>query len=86
MLNLQGDERSAPKDFSVRPSGPDSALPRDKRKQKKINIDEAEGKSPFFSLFVFLSFLFSTCGGILSFALPLGLTRVFVSSTRVLFS
>uniref|UniRef100_A0AAZ1XX02 Regulator of G protein signaling 12a n=1 Tax=Oreochromis aureus TaxID=47969 RepID=A0AAZ1XX02_OREAU len=37
-----GDERSAPKDFSVRPSGPDSALPRDKRKQKKINIDEAE--------------------------------------------
>uniref|UniRef100_A0A3B4FAT7 Regulator of G protein signaling 12a n=1 Tax=Pundamilia nyererei TaxID=303518 RepID=A0A3B4FAT7_9CICH len=42
LLNLQGDERSAPKDFSVRPSGPDSALPRDKRKQKKINIDEAE--------------------------------------------
>uniref|UniRef100_I3J059 Regulator of G protein signaling 12a n=1 Tax=Oreochromis niloticus TaxID=8128 RepID=I3J059_ORENI len=28
--------------FSSRPSGPDSALPRDKRKQKKINIDEAE--------------------------------------------
>ncbi|XP_014194670.1 regulator of G-protein signaling 12 isoform X3 [Haplochromis burtoni] len=41
-FSATGDERSAPKDFSVRPSGPDSALPRDKRKQKKINIDEAE--------------------------------------------
>uniref|UniRef100_A0A4W6E7Q5 Regulator of G protein signaling 12a n=1 Tax=Lates calcarifer TaxID=8187 RepID=A0A4W6E7Q5_LATCA len=37
-----GDERSTPKDFSVRASGPDSALPGEKRKQKKINIDEAE--------------------------------------------
>uniref|UniRef100_H2TKC6 Regulator of G protein signaling 12a n=1 Tax=Takifugu rubripes TaxID=31033 RepID=H2TKC6_TAKRU len=36
------DDRSAPKDFSVRASGPDSALPGEKRKQKKINIDEAE--------------------------------------------
>uniref|UniRef100_A0A671W7D0 Regulator of G protein signaling 12a n=1 Tax=Sparus aurata TaxID=8175 RepID=A0A671W7D0_SPAAU len=35
-------ERSTPKDFSVRASGPDSALPGEKRKQKKINIDEAE--------------------------------------------
>ncbi|XP_030609557.1 regulator of G-protein signaling 12-like isoform X2 [Archocentrus centrarchus] len=41
-FSATGDERSAPKDFSVRPSGPDSALPREKRKQKKINIDEAE--------------------------------------------
>ncbi|KAM4536341.1 regulator of G-protein signaling 12-like isoform 1-T1 [Odontesthes bonariensis] len=37
-----GDERSTPKDFSVGASGPDSALPGEKRKQKKINIDEAE--------------------------------------------
>lgn len=37
-----GDERSTPKDFSLRASGPDSALPGEKRKQKKINIDEAE--------------------------------------------
>ncbi|XP_017292838.2 regulator of G-protein signaling 12 isoform X1 [Kryptolebias marmoratus] len=37
-----GDERSTPKEFSGRASGPDSALPGEKRKQKKINIDEAE--------------------------------------------
>uniref|UniRef100_A0A3Q2EB30 Regulator of G-protein signaling 12-like n=1 Tax=Cyprinodon variegatus TaxID=28743 RepID=A0A3Q2EB30_CYPVA len=36
------NERSAPKDISVRASGPASALPGEKRKQKKINIDEAE--------------------------------------------
>uniref|UniRef100_A0A3Q3GLD7 Regulator of G protein signaling 12a n=1 Tax=Labrus bergylta TaxID=56723 RepID=A0A3Q3GLD7_9LABR len=42
LLHLQGDERSTPKDFSVRASGPDSGLPGEKRKQKKINIDEAE--------------------------------------------
>ncbi|KAM9836344.1 regulator of G-protein signaling 12-like isoform 2-T2 [Aulostomus maculatus] len=41
-LSATGDERSTPKDFSVRASGPDSALPGEKRKQKKINIDEAE--------------------------------------------
>ncbi|XP_047191909.1 regulator of G-protein signaling 12 isoform X2 [Scophthalmus maximus] len=41
-FSATGDERSAPKDFSVRASGPDSALPGEKRKQKKINIDEAE--------------------------------------------
>ncbi|KAM9426609.1 regulator of G-protein signaling 12-like [Pholidichthys leucotaenia] len=41
-FSATGDERSAPKDFSVRASGPDSALPWEKRKQKKINIDEAE--------------------------------------------
>uniref|UniRef100_A0A3Q2ZEL8 Regulator of G-protein signaling 12-like n=1 Tax=Kryptolebias marmoratus TaxID=37003 RepID=A0A3Q2ZEL8_KRYMA len=34
--------RSTPKEFSGRASGPDSALPGEKRKQKKINIDEAE--------------------------------------------
>lgn len=39
----------------MRASGPDSAVPGEKRKQKKINIDEAEGKSPF-SFFLFLSF------------------------------
>uniref|UniRef100_A0A087XJ87 Regulator of G protein signaling 12a n=1 Tax=Poecilia formosa TaxID=48698 RepID=A0A087XJ87_POEFO len=38
----EGDERSAPKDISVRAAGPASALPGEKRKQKKINIDEAE--------------------------------------------
>ncbi|XP_018551951.1 regulator of G-protein signaling 12 isoform X4 [Lates calcarifer] len=41
-FSATGDERSTPKDFSVRASGPDSALPGEKRKQKKINIDEAE--------------------------------------------
>ncbi|XP_026208486.1 regulator of G-protein signaling 12 isoform X3 [Anabas testudineus] len=41
-FSAAGDERSTPKDFSVRSSGPDSALPGEKRKQKKINIDEAE--------------------------------------------
>ncbi|KAM9717365.1 regulator of G-protein signaling 12 isoform 2-T4 [Menidia menidia] len=41
-FSAAGDERSTPKDFSVRASGPDSALPGEKRKQKKINIDEAE--------------------------------------------
>ncbi|KAF7665047.1 hypothetical protein LDENG_00157080 [Lucifuga dentata] len=41
-LSATGDERSSGKDFSVRASGPDSALPVEKRKQKKINIDEAE--------------------------------------------
>ncbi|XP_070849142.1 regulator of G-protein signaling 12-like isoform X1 [Chaetodon trifascialis] len=41
-FSTTGDERSTPKDFSVRASGPDSALPGEKRKQKKINIDEAE--------------------------------------------
>ncbi|KAM3590133.1 uncharacterized protein V6R79_004289 [Siganus canaliculatus] len=41
-FSATGDERSTPKDFSVRASGPDSALPLEKRKQKKINIDEAE--------------------------------------------
>ncbi|XP_028988045.1 regulator of G-protein signaling 12 isoform X2 [Betta splendens] len=41
-LSAAGDERSTPKDFSVRASGPDSAFPVEKRKQKKINIDEAE--------------------------------------------
>ncbi|XP_071391866.1 regulator of G-protein signaling 12 [Centroberyx affinis] len=41
-LSATGDERSSGKDFSVRASGPDSALPGEKRKQKKINIDEAE--------------------------------------------
>uniref|UniRef100_A0A3Q1CLF2 Regulator of G protein signaling 12a n=1 Tax=Amphiprion ocellaris TaxID=80972 RepID=A0A3Q1CLF2_AMPOC len=42
LLHLQGDERSTPKDFSVRASGPDSALQGGNRIQKKINIDEAE--------------------------------------------
>nr|XP_046237140.1 regulator of G-protein signaling 12 isoform X2 [Scatophagus argus] len=41
-FSATGVERSTPKDFSVRASGPDSALPGEKRKQKKINIDEAE--------------------------------------------
>ncbi|XP_038165053.1 regulator of G-protein signaling 12 isoform X2 [Cyprinodon tularosa] len=41
-FSAAGDERSAPKDISVRASGPASALPGEKRKQKKINIDEAE--------------------------------------------
>ncbi|XP_040886969.1 regulator of G-protein signaling 12 isoform X2 [Toxotes jaculatrix] len=41
-FSATGDERSTPKDFSVRASGPDSALQGEKRKQKKINIDEAE--------------------------------------------
>ncbi|KAK5613915.1 hypothetical protein CRENBAI_014362 [Crenichthys baileyi] len=41
-FSAAGDERSAPKDISVRVSGPASALPGEKRKQKKINIDEAE--------------------------------------------
>ncbi|XP_034020094.1 LOW QUALITY PROTEIN: regulator of G-protein signaling 12 [Thalassophryne amazonica] len=41
-LSATGDERSSGKDFSVRASGPDSAHPGEKRKQKKINIDEAE--------------------------------------------
>ncbi|KAK2863152.1 hypothetical protein Q5P01_002685 [Channa striata] len=41
-FSAAGDERSTPKDFSVRASGPDSGLPGEKRKQKKINIDEAE--------------------------------------------
>ncbi|TMS02368.1 Regulator of G-protein signaling 12 [Larimichthys crocea] len=41
-FSATGDGRSTPKDFSVRPGGPDSALPGEKRKQKKINIDEAE--------------------------------------------
>ncbi|XP_011604957.1 regulator of G-protein signaling 12-like isoform X2 [Takifugu rubripes] len=41
-FSATADDRSAPKDFSVRASGPDSALPGEKRKQKKINIDEAE--------------------------------------------
>ncbi|KAM4612363.1 regulator of G-protein signaling 12 [Polymixia lowei] len=41
-LSASGDERSSGKDFSVRASGPDAALPGEKRKQKKINIDEAE--------------------------------------------
>ncbi|XP_037614688.1 regulator of G-protein signaling 12-like [Sebastes umbrosus] len=41
-FSATGDERSTPKDFSVRASGPDSAPPGEKRKQKKINIDEAE--------------------------------------------
>ncbi|XP_026176469.1 regulator of G-protein signaling 12-like isoform X2 [Mastacembelus armatus] len=41
-FSATGDERSTPRDFSVKTSGPDSALPGDKRKQKKINIDEAE--------------------------------------------
>ncbi|XP_019733003.1 regulator of G-protein signaling 12-like isoform X3 [Hippocampus comes] len=37
------DERSAaPKEFGGRAGGPDLALPGEKRKQKKINIDEAE--------------------------------------------
>uniref|UniRef100_A0A3B3DBD9 Regulator of G-protein signaling 12-like n=1 Tax=Oryzias melastigma TaxID=30732 RepID=A0A3B3DBD9_ORYME len=34
-----GDDRSTPKDFALRASGPDSALP---GKNRKINIDEAE--------------------------------------------
>ncbi|XP_037117625.1 regulator of G-protein signaling 12 [Syngnathus acus] len=42
-LSATGDERStAPKEFCGRASGLDSALPGEKRKQKKINIDEAE--------------------------------------------
>ncbi|KAM4564348.1 regulator of G-protein signaling 12 [Fundulus diaphanus] len=41
-FSAAGDERSSPKDISVRASGPASALPGEKRKQKKINIDEAE--------------------------------------------
>ncbi|TNN67865.1 Regulator of G-protein signaling 12 [Liparis tanakae] len=41
-FSAAGDERSTPKDFSVRASGPESALPGEKRKQKKINLDEAE--------------------------------------------
>ncbi|TDG99774.1 hypothetical protein EPR50_G00197420 [Perca flavescens] len=41
-FSATGDERSTPKDLSVRASGPDTALPGEKRKQKKINIDEAE--------------------------------------------
>ncbi|CAF94997.1 unnamed protein product [Tetraodon nigroviridis] len=42
LLHLQADDRAAAKDFSGRAGGPDSALPGEKRKQKKINIDEAE--------------------------------------------
>ncbi|KAK0137899.1 Regulator of G-protein signaling 12 [Merluccius polli] len=41
-LSATGDERSSGKEFSLRASGPDAALPGEKRKQKKINIDEAE--------------------------------------------
>ncbi|XP_023201994.1 regulator of G-protein signaling 12-like isoform X1 [Xiphophorus maculatus] len=41
-FSAAGDERSAPKDISMRAAGPASALPEEKRKQKKINIDEAE--------------------------------------------
>ncbi|XP_077400422.1 regulator of G-protein signaling 12 [Vanacampus margaritifer] len=42
-LSATGDERStAPKEFCGRAGGPDLALPGEKRKQKKINIDEAE--------------------------------------------
>ncbi|KAM4714241.1 regulator of G-protein signaling 12-like isoform 2-T3 [Anableps anableps] len=41
-FSAAGDERSTPKDISVRAGGPASALPGEKRKQKKINIDEAE--------------------------------------------
>ncbi|KAM8899329.1 regulator of G-protein signaling 12-like isoform 2-T2 [Spinachia spinachia] len=41
-FSATGDERSTPKDFSVRAGGHDSALPGEKPKQKKINIDEAE--------------------------------------------
>uniref|UniRef100_A0A1A8K4N3 Regulator of G-protein signaling 12a n=1 Tax=Nothobranchius kuhntae TaxID=321403 RepID=A0A1A8K4N3_NOTKU len=44
-----GDERSTPKDFSVRASGPDSAPPEGKRKQKQINIDAA---GEFFELLI----------------------------------
>ncbi|XP_033839598.1 regulator of G-protein signaling 12 [Periophthalmus magnuspinnatus] len=40
-LSATGDERSTPKDFGLR-AGPDSGLAGEKRKQKKINIDEAE--------------------------------------------
>lgn len=40
-LSATGDERSTPKDFALR-AGPDSGFPGEKRKQKKINIDEAE--------------------------------------------
>ncbi|XP_056156477.1 LOW QUALITY PROTEIN: regulator of G-protein signaling 12 [Lampris incognitus] len=41
-LSATGDERSSQKDFFGRAGGPDAALPGEKRKQKKINIDEAE--------------------------------------------
>ncbi|XP_061664360.1 regulator of G-protein signaling 12 isoform X2 [Syngnathoides biaculeatus] len=42
-LSATGDERSAtPKEFCGRAGGLDSAFPGEKRKQKKINIDEAE--------------------------------------------
>ncbi|KAM6909282.1 regulator of G-protein signaling 12 isoform 2-T2 [Xenentodon cancila] len=41
-FSAAGDERATPKDFTVRASGPDSAFPGAKIKQKKINIDEAE--------------------------------------------
>ncbi|CAL9694763.1 unnamed protein product [Knipowitschia caucasica] len=41
ILSATGDERSTPRDFALR-AGPDSGLPGEKRKQKKINIDEAE--------------------------------------------
>ncbi|XP_061620479.1 regulator of G-protein signaling 12 [Phyllopteryx taeniolatus] len=42
-LSATGGERSTtPKEFCGRAGGPDSALPGEKRKQKKINIDEAE--------------------------------------------
>ncbi|KAM6949386.1 regulator of G-protein signaling 12-like [Aplochiton taeniatus] len=37
-----GEERSSGKDFSGRANRPDAALAMEKRKQKKINIDEAE--------------------------------------------
>ncbi|XP_072314695.1 regulator of G-protein signaling 12 isoform X2 [Eucyclogobius newberryi] len=40
-LSATGDDRSTPKDFALR-AGPDSGLPGEKRKQKKINLDEAE--------------------------------------------
>ncbi|XP_024144392.1 regulator of G-protein signaling 12 [Oryzias melastigma] len=38
-FSAAGDDRSTPKDFALRASGPDSALP---GKNRKINIDEAE--------------------------------------------
>ncbi|XP_053716532.1 regulator of G-protein signaling 12 isoform X3 [Synchiropus splendidus] len=41
-LSATGDERSTPKEFSLKASGAASALAGEKKKQKKINIDEAE--------------------------------------------
>lgn len=53
----------------MRAAGPASALPGEKRKQKKINIDEAEGKKQT-NIFFMISLLVDFC----AFALPSGLS------------